>query len=407
MNTQYKQRWHRSQLTYCSNVHPGASLAEVQHIIEHQIASIRKLRGLNTMGASLWLSAQAAEELCADAKAMADFSRLLEANGLALFTLNGFPFSDFHLTRVKEQVYRPNWATPERLTYTLNLAQILAAYLPSNEPFGSISTLPLGYTLDWGQDKHKKALAAFCQLAKSLGDLKTKTGRHIRVCLEMEPGCVLETTEQAINFFIHDLVPAATHQGLSKELIFDHLGICFDICHQAVMFEEPIQSLTQIRAAGITVGKIQISSALELKQPLNVDPEKVLHDYAEPRYFHQVRSRSQDGTLVGSMDLPDLFNKKTFPRLHSWRIHFHIPIQVTTTQENTLGTTQNSILRVLNYIQHHPDFHPHLEIETYTWQVLPPALRPTTNANLQKGLVEEINWLEKSMYDLDLLQDRP
>jgi len=407
MKTAQKQGWRRSQLVYCSNVHPGASLAEVRSVIEHQIASVRKLRGLNRMGTGLWLSAQAAEELCSDAQTMADFSQLLHTNELDLFALNGFPFDDFHIDRVKERVYQPNWATPERLTYTQNLARILAACLPANEPFGSISTLPLGYATNWTEDEHTQALTTLCQLVKSLAELKIETGRHIRVCLEMEPGCVLESTEQTISFFTDHLATAAPQHGLSKELIFNHLGICFDICHQAVMFEEPAQSLARFKEAGITIGKIQISSALELKQPADCNPETVLSDFAEPRYFHQVRSRNQDGILTGKMDLPDLFIEKSFPRNNPWRIHFHVPIQLATTTESTLGTTQDAILRLLDYMQRHPDFHPHLEVETYTWQVLPPTLRPSTDADLHKGLLDELSWLEKSMHSLNLLQDLP
>ncbi len=399
--------WRRSQLTYCSNVHTGASLAGVQDVIKQQIASVRRLRGLNSMGSGLWLSAQAAEALCSDIQAMEDFSQLLHANGLTLFTLNGFPYDNFHITRVKEQVYQPNWAAPERLAYTLNLAKILAVCLPDSEPFGSISTLPLGFIQDWNEETHKKAVDALCQLAKSLDELKKNTGRHIRVCLEMEPGCVLESSEQAIAFFSCDLASAAIQQGLPKRLIFDYLGICFDICHQAVMFEEPAQSLAQFRAAGITIGKIQISSALELKQPADGDPKKALSDFAEPRYFHQVRTKNQDARLAGKMDLPDLFIDEDFPHSDPWRIHFHVPIQVTTTQERAVGTTQDAILQVLEYLQHHPGFRPHLEVETYTWQLLPPALRPTTDADLHKGLVEELSWLEDAMHSLNLLQDHP
>jgi len=407
MNTERINSWQPTELTYCSNVHPGTSLTEVQDVIKHHIANVRKLRGLDTMGAGLWLSAQAAESLCSDAQAMTNFSQSLHTNGLALFTLNGFPYDNFHTTRVKEKVYHPNWATPDRLAYTLNLSRILATCLPRNKSFGTISTLPLGYTPDWNSGEQKKALANLCQLAKSLHKLKIDTGRHIQVCLEMEPGCVLESTEQAITFFTHDLISAAAQHGVSKNLIFDHLGICFDICHQAVMFESPAQSLAQFREAGITIGKIQISSALELKQPANCNPEQALNDFVEPRYFHQVRSKTTDDQLAAKMDLPDLFADKNFPDTSSWRIHFHIPIQSKTTQESTVSTTQDAILQVLEYLQQHPELHPHLEVETYTWQVLPFTLRPISDADLHKGLAAELDWLEKNMQHLNLLQGSP
>ena len=250
--------WARRQLTYCSNVHPGATLDQVSHVIEHHFAAVRSLRGLNTMGAGLWLSSLVAERLREDDQARRRFRSLLQQEGLDLFTLNGFPYGDFHQKRVKAQVYRPDWTTSERYRYTLNLAQILTELMPPDQEEGTISTLPLGYAPDWSEAKQEQALTSLCQLASALERLKQRCGRSIRICLEMEPGCVLERTYQIVELFTKQLPATARRLGIASRCLSNHLGVCYDICHQAVMFEDPAESLDRLEQAGITVGKIQI-----------------------------------------------------------------------------------------------------------------------------------------------------
>lgn len=397
--------WRRSRLGYCSNVHPGTTLEQVRHVVANPIRRVREMRSLETMQAGLWLGARVARVLCSDSRRFDAFAGLLGDSGVKLRTLNGFPFDDFHTERVKEAVYLPDWADPKRLDYTLDLARILAAALPGGESEGTISTLPLGFAARWDQERHAQSLDTLCRLAIELDRLAQREGRPVRVCLEMEPGCVLETTGQVIGFFNDDLAVAAKRHGVSASLLSNYLGVCYDICHQAVMFEQPGLSLKQLNSAGITVGKIQVSSALEADPPGSGETLKQLATFAEHRYLHQVRMQRADGTLAGVADLPEALREGGLADDGPWRVHFHLPIQIATIPDSSLTTTQGAILDVLDYLRALPGFRPHLEVETYTWHVLPEALRPADDGALQKGLVGELNWLEGEMRQRGLIEE--
>ncbi|MCB1858883.1 MAG: metabolite traffic protein EboE [Gammaproteobacteria bacterium] len=397
--------WSRAELSYCSNVHPGDSLEAVQGVISQHLVAVRRQRELEYMASGLWLSANAARALCASESRLHRFAQGLDEQGIRLVTLNGFPYGQFHGEQVKTGVYRPDWSEPERLTYTLDLARILAHCLPREQRTGSISTLPLGYAPGWDTDRHHRALSALCDLAVALADLQDRCGRHIRVCLEMEPGCRLESTVQAITLFAQELPEVAARRGVPKEFIERYLGLCYDVCHQAVMFENASDALTEITRAGIPVGKIQISSALELANPDQQSGRERLGAFAEPRYLHQVRTRDQRRLLQGTMDLPEALADRTLPRHSPWRIHFHLPIQTALLADGELGTTQTAILDVLDHLSENPGMHPHLEVETYTWQVLPLSLRPSNDDGLHQGLGNELRWLEVEMDRRGLLRE--
>jgi hypothetical protein len=350
------------------------------------------------MAAGLWLSAGAAGTLANDA---APLTAALAEAGIELLTLNGFPFGDFHRERVKTQVYQPAWDAPVRLSYTLELAHILASCLPAHADCGSISTLPLGYAPDWDAERHDAALQQLCQLAVGLTRLADDTGRAIRVCLEPEPGCVLETTEQAIQLFCEDLPAAGRRQGVPQTVLANHLGICFDVCHQAVQFEDLGDALRRLAKAEIAIGKVQVSSALELEAP--ADGTDLLVPFAEPRYLHQVRCRRPDGLIAASPDLEEALADPAFPRDGPWRVHFHLPIQHVPTGSG-LAHTASTIDQVLAQLAADPIRLPHLEVETYTWQVLPPARRPRDAATLGAGISAELAWLEQRLAAHGLLE---
>lgn len=353
------------------------------------------------MGAGLWLSAQAAARLDG---ATQPLTEALAANGIALFTLNGFPYGDFHQARVKEAVYTPAWDTPERLSYTLSLARILSDCLAPGAECGTISSLPLGFAPQWTADRHSLALAQLCKLAAELARLADRNGRAIRVCLEPEPGCALESTTDALTLFERDLPAAARVARVSRDAIQTHLGICYDCCHQAVQFEDPAESMERLAAAGVTVGKVQISCALQIDRPTPETLARVAQDFAEPRYLHQVRTRipagSAAGSVVGRTDLSEALEDPGFPRTLPWRVHFHVPIDAETLAQPGLSTTQPAIGGVLDWLARSDASSgppPHLEVETYTWQVLPLALRPADPAALAAGLAAELRWLESEL----------
>jgi len=398
-------RWTRRQLTYCSNVHPGITLEQLFNVIEQHFSAVRSLRGLPSMGSGLWLSSAVARRLREDASAFRQFQLLLQQQGLHLFTLNGFPYGDFHQERVKEKVYQPDWSNPERYRYTLDLARILADAMPPDQLEGTISTLPLGYRPGWSEARQERALINLCRIADELNRLKQQQGRSIRICLEMEPGCVLEGTEQITELFTVGLPAAAERLGIPLQHLSNHLGVCYDICHQAVMFEDPAASLERLEGAGITVGKIQISSALELADPLANDPQQLLQPFAEPRYLHQVRVRTEQGLVEAADDLPAALGREGLSRNGPWRIHFHVPVQAEMLSNGALRTTRTAILGLLDYLQSNPSLHPHLEVETYTWQVLPPESRPDSDTQLHSGLATELGWLEAEMGQRGLLSD--
>jgi len=404
MKPERRACWARSNISYCSNVHPGETFEELMDQTLPCVGQVRALRGLESMGAGLWLANQVVSELLAEKAKMQAFLNCLRDHKIDLFTLNGFPYGQFHQAQIKEKVYYPDWSDPFRLNYTLNLARILAQCLPEDCKQGTISTLPLGMGEKWSNELHHRAIDQLCDLAKELHELETGTGQRIMVCLEMEPGCVLESTDQIIDFFTMDVPETAQRKKIDPEIINNHLGICFDICHQAVMFEDPFESIRRIQAADIKIGKIQISSALEMTQPGHHSAAESLECFDEPRYLHQVRTRLPGDRVIGAQDLNLVLNDIDFPRENPWRIHFHIPVQAGKIEGFGLATTQTSIARVLDYCNFNPEFRPHLEVETYTWDVLPGAMRPGNTRELLVGITNELRWVESEMSMRGLLE---
>ena len=395
--------WHAEELVYCANVHPSDDLRGVTRALYDFIAPVARRRCVGWAGAGLWLNGTVADQL-SDKETLAQFRAALHDAGVRLFTLNGFPYGDFHTDSVKAQVYRPDWAEPVRKTYTLQLAEILAACLPPETAEGTISTLPLGYRPTWSPAKQDAALRQLCETAEQLAELKVRTGRSIRVCLEMEPGCILESTTEAVELFEGLLPAAAARDGISIDCIRAHLGICFDVCHQAVMFEDVDLSLATLHDAGIVVGKIQISSALEVAHPIDPEVSRLIEQFAEPKYLHQVRCRDDEDRLHGVMDLPEALHGD-FTRHHPWRIHFHVPVQTQQLFTGALGTTQRAIEKVFDFLRENSEqMHPHLEVETYTWGVLPESLRPDNDAGLIDGLKAELQWLQDQLAARGLLR---
>ena len=377
-------------------MHPGETLSDAHHNINYWIANVRKQRELSVMQSGLWLGHQAISELFSDIKARRLFQQELETAGVQLVTLNAFPFGGFHRKVVKESVYRPDWSTAERSQYTYQCAVLLASCLPADTAGGTISTLPLGFASGWTNCMHRSAIDNLLVLTKDLEKLEQATGKHIRICLEMEPGCVLERTDQLIRYFVEDLVQAAK-QSDSIERVHRYLGACVDICHQAVMFEDLGLSLRKIRDAGVVIGKIQVSSALSVAEPAAAASREALRLFAEEKYLHQVGTKDANGRFVMETDLCDAMADTGFPSLSPWRIHFHVPIHATRLYKQCLGTTRNDIEDVLQFLSTEPDFLPHLEVETYTWDLLPGDECPKDDAALVDGLARELQWLESGL----------
>lgn len=390
-------------LTYCTNIHPGETWPEVRAAIERHLPEVkRRVSPEAPMGVGLRLSAEAAA-LAEQPDSLGWLHDFLDRHELYVFTINGFPYGRFHGARVKEDVYQPDWRRPERLAYTNRLADLLTALLPDRPGLtGSISTVPVGFRDIAGMpDAAEQAAEALLRHAAHLVALRERTGRSIALALEPEPMCLLETTEEAAEFFEAHLLPRAgiarlaALTGLSaaaaEEAARRHLGLCYDVCHAAVEFEDPAASLARLRRSGIGVHKLQLSSALRIPR---VDEAAIarLRPFDEGVYLHQVVDRRADGRLVRYLDLGDAFaafDAAAGPR--EWRVHFHVPVF-----RDDLGAfaTTQPVLREILALQRREPVSPHLEAETYTWDVLPPELR---RADVADSIARELAWVREQL----------
>ena len=373
---------------YCTNVHAGATLEETRANLErYAVAVKRRFSPDAAMGVGLWLSASAARKLCAEQR-VADFRDWLAGAGLVPYTFNGFPYGDFHKAVVKHDVYRPTWTEQARVDYTRDLIAIQHALLPPGMS-GSISTLPLA----WGEPRpdaaHLDAAAAnLRKLADELAQLERETGRFLCLCLEPEPGCVLQLSDDIVCFFEKHLL-----RGQDEAAVRRHIRVCHDVCHAAVMFEEQADVLKRYDAAGIAFGKVQVSSAVraafdELPAEERAAAREQLAGFNEPRYLHQTMVRETEGQAPKFYeDLSSALSAKRDPR-GEWRVHFHVPIYLT--QFGRLHAMQGAILdclRTLAELKQTPPF----EVETYAWPVLPPELQ---QPDLAAGIAEELAWFQ-------------
>lgn len=392
-------------LTYCTNIHPGESWPQVRANLEQYLLPLKaRLAPIAPFGIGLRLADQAARQLLVG-NALTSFQAWLAQHSLYVFTLNGFPFGGFHHQVVKDQVYAPDWSTPERLDYTLRLAVILAELLPAGME-GSISTLPLSYKPWWQtaaarQRIYEDSSHHLAELVDELVHIRLTTGKLLHVDLEPEPDGLLENTADVIHFFRDWLLPIggsrlAQRLGLSEAAaeaqLLNHVRLCYDTCHLAVAYEDPASVLVQLRAVGIQIGKIQLSAALQVMLPPQPSERQRLRErllpFAESTYLHQVVERQPEGRLYHYPDLISALPQLEHTAGQEWRIHFHVPIF--RRDYDSLCSTQDDLLSVLRLL---PSGCQHLEIETYTWEVLPPALKLDVLASIQR----EYEWVLASL----------
>jgi len=376
----------RAPLGYCTNVHAGATLQETRANLQRYATAVREqFSPGQPMGVGIWLSAASAGALLADRQHLADFARWLDEAGLVPYTFNGFPYGDFHQEVVKHRVYEPTWAEPARRRYTLDLIQVLDQLLPPGEE-GSISTLPLA----WGMptptpDFLAAAASELLAVAQHLARLEEASGRLIYVCLEPEPGCVLQRAGDVVRFFDEYLRPGPLGDNVAR-----YLRVCHDICHQAVMFEPPAEVLAQYRQAGIAIGKVQASAAVRLPladlSPAERDQALAqLATFSEGRYLHQSVVRTASGDRFFEDLEPALLAIGHADAVSEVRVHFHVPVYLD--RFGHLHTTQDAIRETLAALR--PEDCHHFEVETYAWKVVPEPLR---RPSLAEGIVQELRW---------------
>ncbi|GAA2423768.1 metabolite traffic protein EboE [Streptomyces glaucus] len=384
-------------LAYCTNVHPAETLDGVLAQLRDHCEPVRRRLGRDRLGIGLWLARDAARALVTDPSALRGLRGELDRRGLEVVTLNGFPYEGFGAEEVKYRVYRPDWADPERLGHTTALARVLTGLLPDDVTEGSISTLPLAWRTAYDDARADRARAALTTLAERLDALHDLTGRSIRVGLEPEPGCVVETTADA-------LAPLTA-------IAHDRIGICVDTCHLATSFEDPHTALDALADARVPVVKSQLSAALHAEHPHRPEVRAALAAFAEPRFLHQTRAcpppgpvRAGEGPaagLLGTDDLDEALAGGVLPDTAPWRAHFHVPLHAAPAAPltSTLPVLKAALTRLVG--GPHP-LTRHLEVETYTWQALPPELRPRARAQLADGIAAELALARDLLTDLGL-----
>lgn len=365
---------------YCTNIHPGVSLDQVKSNLDRFACEIKQRVSPNvSMPIGLWLANETCQQL--GQSELLAFRDWLDDRGLLPFTLNGFPFGNFHQKVVKHDVYKPTWADPSRLNYTTALARNLSVLVRSELRFATISTLPLGWPP--GDEAFLSNCAKHLTLcATELEKIRDETGVHIMLCMEPEPGCILDTADDVVKFFDQYV------DSRSREFI----GVCHDVCHSAVMFESQRTAIETYRANSIRIGKCQVSSALETHfTEANADSQTLsaeLYKFHEPRYLHQTCVQHEDACVEFFEDLDQAFQLNT-TKQGIWRTHFHVPIYAESVGK--LGTTQNEIFE---FLTHRDDQQMHFEIETYAWDVLPDD---ASNIDVQTNIEREIQWFTKAL----------
>ena len=395
-------------LTYCTNIHPGETWAEVEHNLRQYVLPLKtRLSPNKPFGIGLRLADTAARELL-EGDNLSKFKTWLQTRDLYVFTLNGFPYGGFHHRVVKDKVYAPDWCSSERLDYTLRLMEILTVLLPDSLD-GGISTLPISYKpwLQNSEDRQKTLHQSSLNLARAIAkmvQIHQNTGKLLHIDLEPEPDGMLENTAEVIDFFQDWLLPIAgswlqqelsVSQTAAESWIAEHIRVCYDTCHFAVEYEEPEDIVRRFDDAGIKIGKIQLSSAIKIDIPAQTDRRKLLEQllpFAESTYLHQVIARHGDkSNKTASSNLkhyPDLSLALPYfltTEAREWRTHFHVPIFVGNYQ--LFESTQEHIEKLLQLLPNVATHH--LEIETYTWEVLPPEMK----LDILTSIEREYQWV--------------
>ncbi|PSL52283.1 xylose isomerase-like TIM barrel protein [Saccharothrix carnea] len=358
-----------SSIAYCTNVHPAEDLAGVVAQLDRYAVPVREELGVDTLALGLWLAEPVARGLAADGTARRRLAADLRTRGLEVSTLNAFPYGGFHHDVVKHSVYEPPWTDHRRTGYTIACAVVLADLLPDSADYGSISTLPLAWREPWSRADDARAQASLDIVGRFLRDEAARHGRPIRLAVEPEPGCVLDTVADAVSW-------------LADRVDHDHIGICLDTCHLAVSFADPAETVKAIRRSGLSVVKVQASAALEVAEPGTEEGRRAIAAFAEPRYLHQVRENTPGGVLAAD-DLPEALD--TLPAAHPWRVHFHVPLHARPAAP--LTSTTDVLLTAVDAVRSTADAVPHVEVETYTWNVLPDPVD-----DLAAGIAAELRW---------------
>jgi sugar phosphate isomerase/epimerase len=390
-------------LTYCTNIHAADGWEGVYANLRKYAPPLKaRFSPAEPFGVGLRLSAREARELL-EGDRLRDFRAFLDREGLYVAIINGFPYGPFHGTPVKVNVYAPDWRDDARVAYTLDLTQILRALLPEGLD-GGVSTTPLSYKA-WmtgaGDDAWETMTRNVVRVAEALARIRREHGALIHLDIEPEPDCVLENTDETVAFFERWLFPVGAPalaqalgvtDGEARAYLQDHIRLCFDCCHFAVEYEDPAAALARLQAAGIRIGRVQLSSALHVRFPSDAREAAAmagrLRPFADTTYLHQVAEPRDEG-LRRYPDLDVALGARGDASTAEWRIHFHVPLFAR--DYDAFGSTQDYVQKVLAMALQ-TRFTTHLEIETYTWDVLPGGLK----VELGESIAREYDWVLQS-----------
>lgn len=394
-------------LGYCTNIHPGETWETHFQALKKYVPPLKAaLSPDKPFGIGLRLSAKAARQLEKSLErkrggAINDFQAWLEQEGIYVFTMNGFPYGAFHGEPVKDRVHHPDWSAALRRNYTQDLMRIARRITPEGGAC-SISTSPLSYR-HWHKEGnlrtfYEDACRYLMSLILELYTNQSLGNKLITLNFEPEPDGLFETTEEVIRFFQDYLLDYGVQYGEGglgwsktalRERILNHFRVCYDVCHGAVGYEDPATAFDQLEAAGIKVGKIQLSAALKADLSAGVkDRGAAIAELAaldEPVYLHQVVARDAAGGLHRFRDLPEAVPELGREELKECRTHFHVPLFVE--DYGLLQSTQADVKEVIRLVKERQHCQ-HLEVETYTWEVLPEALRMDLGASIRR----EMEW---------------
>jgi hypothetical protein len=395
-------------LTYCSNIHAGESWSETLHNLRTGAAEVKsKVCSDAPFGIGLRLSAQAAHELTRVEGQLERTRAELAQRGMYVFTINGFPHGRFHGVPVKSRVYLPDWRDAERTRYTLELAHVLASLLPPDTA-GSISSVPIAFRSSISDgDALQRAVDNLLSCAAGLFQQRAAGAADIALALEPEPACHLETTEEAIRFFEdvlwseRSLARFGELTGLTRasaaDALQDLVGLCFDTCHAAVEFEHAREAVCALQRAGVRIAKVQATNGLAL-DPRDELARREIARFADPIYLHQVvaQVRGDDGslTLRRYVDLDEALTDYQ-PTHEAWRVHYHVPIfqRALAPLDNTQAFLSDALDEVLTR-----GLCDHVEVETYTWSVLPASHRALS---LGEMIASELRWASDAIARAD------
>lgn len=380
---------HDINLGYCTNIHRGETWAETFGGLSNFTNEVRKrVAPDRAYGVGLRLSSCAASQLATDSAEKDRFRHWLEDTNSYLFTINGFPYGTFHGSRVKEQVYVPDWRTPERLDYTNLLFDLLSEMAPEGEEI-SVSTLPGSFKEFIAPESEKEALAAMRKhliaCCEHIEGVRETTGRDVHLGMEPEPLGYFETSRETVEFFERICEGMSSEE---EERFRRNIGVNYDTCHLALEYESPGDAVENLLNSGIRISKVHLSSALRLKP--ETEAVERLGAFDDEVYLHQVIVWSAGKVSHRFRDLPEALSWYRENREQcgeEWRVHFHIPIH--SRPESVFLDTRDHISGLLDLLSNRPDLCRHFEMETYTWEVLPAELR---SSNVVDQLVAEYDW---------------